>query len=287
MAEQTPSTPPADAPNGQTARQSESALRLLFRAAGGPGAWAGKSRRAMRTAGLWVDRRELRRRLEQLQARGYIEQIPSAAQLGVGGLDMLRYFISPGARSYYETRGINFTFHQVLRFLDDPVSVIDPVGLLSERDTIVGHLLQVVHANPLYDVQLLEMFPDGVDELERQIEAMLAGTHPRQQTIGAIVEDPDYHRQLLDWLRAWRRDPDVPEMRRDSGEIQQDPDFILAEETFGTLPGFFWYANRLPADRRGLWRHWRNDTAIPADWCPPEARARARQRIEALAATAG
>ncbi len=33
---------------------------------------------------------------------------PSRAQLLVGGIDMLRYFISPGAYSYYRTKGIRF-----------------------------------------------------------------------------------------------------------------------------------------------------------------------------------
>ena len=118
---------------------------------------------------------------------------------------MLRFVIEPGARDYYAQQGISFGFHQLLRVLDDPVSMIDPTGFLSERDTIVGHVMQVVHLNPIYDLQLLQMFADGLDELERQVEAMVAGTHPRQRTIGAIVEDPDYHARLLDYVRALPR----------------------------------------------------------------------------------
>ena len=32
--------------------------------------------------------------------------------------------------------------------------------------------MQVVHLNPVYDLQLLQMFPDGLDELEAQVAAM-------------------------------------------------------------------------------------------------------------------
>jgi len=35
---------------------------------------------------------------------------------------------------------------------------------------------------------------------------MLAGTHPRRRTIGAIVEAPGYHARLLDYLRRYRRE---------------------------------------------------------------------------------
>jgi len=182
---------------------------------------------------------------------------------------MLRFFIVPGARAYYASRGIDFTFHQILRFLDDPVSIIDPVGLLSNRDTIIGHLMQVVHANPTYDVQLLDMFEDGVDELERQLDEMLAGRHPRQKTIGAIVEDPGYHRRLREYLRAWRREPGSAELLRDHAEAREDPYFVLAERTFGTLDSAMRYALRLPRDPGGALEHARR-LRIRPDLCDPE-----------------
>jgi hypothetical protein len=94
---------------------------------------------------------------------------PTPWQVFFGGFDMLRFVIEPASRDYYRQKGISFGFHQLLRVLDDPVSMIDPTGFLSERDTIIGHVMQVVHLNPVYDLQLLEMFPDGLDELERQV----------------------------------------------------------------------------------------------------------------------
>ncbi len=251
-----------------TARISASPARLLALAIGGPRQWRDKSVRIAGTLAIQLDRREIRRRLERLKARGYLEQIPTKPQLLAGGLDMLRFFIVPGAEDYYQTRGIDFRFHQVLRFLDDPVSVIDPVGLFSRRDTIIGHLMQVTHANPIYDLQILDMFEDGLDRLETELEQMLAGTHPRASTIGAVVEDSTYHARLLAYVRTYRADPGVPHLLRQQGSARASAEFRLAEHTFGTLPAFMRYANRLPRDPRALWAHYRRGVLDPA-YCDP------------------
>ena len=227
-------------------RLSASPWRLLRDAAGGPPEIAGKLRRLAETVRLWFDRREIDRRLGELERKGYIERRPSPRQLFFGGLDMLRFVIEPAARDYYAQRGISFAFHQVLRVLDDPVSMIDPTGFLSARDTIVGHVMQVVHLNPVYDLQLIHMFPDGLEDLERQVEAMTRGTHPRSRSINAIVEDPDYHRRLLDYVRRFRVDPHTPPPVRAEQTLRADARFLAAERQFATLPGFIEYCNRLP-----------------------------------------
>jgi hypothetical protein len=262
-------------------RQTTSAFRLLLQAAGGPVQWYGKWMRLIRTALTFLNRKEVRRRLDRLQEIGLIEEIPMPRQLAVGGIDMLRYFISPGARDYYESRGIHFGFHQVLRFLDDPVSLIDPIGILSERDTIIGHVLQVVHANPLYDLQILDMFADGVEELEAQTAAMIDGTHPRAKTIGAIVEDPEYHARLLTYLRNYRRDPQTPELRRRADEARSVKSFVLAEETFGALPQAMRYMARLPKGPVALCRHLLNEKTINPAYCDPERVAAVEQAFAA------
>ncbi|HTM23483.1 MAG TPA: hypothetical protein VL172_23330, partial [Kofleriaceae bacterium] len=197
-----------------TARTSEPPLRLLLRAVGGPRAVAGKARRLAATLRLYANPGEIPGRLRQLEQRGLIRGAPSRMQLIFGGLDMLRFMIEPAARDYYRQRGISFGFHQLLRVLDDPVSMIDPTGFLSARDTIIGHLMQVVHLDPIYDLQMLQMFADGLDQLEAQLQQMLDGSHPRQGSIGAIVEDPTYHARLLDYVRRYRRDPDTPRLAR-------------------------------------------------------------------------
>jgi len=241
------------------------AWRLAADAVGGPRAIAGKARRLARTAALWVRPREVDRRLAALEARGLVRVRPGRWQILFGGLDMLRFVIEPAARDYYSQRGISFGFHQLLRVLDDPVSMIDPTGFLSDRDTVIGHVMQVVHLNPIYDLQLLQAFPDGLDELERQLEAMLDGSHPRARTIGAIVEDADYHARLLDYVRRYRRDPATPPLRREEQTLRADPRFAAAERTFATLPGFLGYCAGLPADFGALWRRLRALREFPLE----------------------
>jgi hypothetical protein len=250
-----------------TLRKTAGPLSLARAALGGPREIGGKLGRLARTARLWVDRREVERRLAALEARGLAPARPTRLQLVFGGIDMLRFMIEPGAREYYAQQGISFGFHQLLRVLDDPVSMIDPTGFLSERDTIIGHLMQVTHLNPIYDVQLLQAFPDGLDELESQLEAMLAGRHPRQRTIGAIVEDADYHRRLLAWLRSYRADPAaLPPVREQA--LRADPHFAAAERAFATLPGYLAYCARLPRDLRSLWRRLRALDRFPLEVAP-------------------
>jgi hypothetical protein len=246
-------TPGASRPGtearGESLRHTASSWTLLRTALGGPRQIAGKLRRVGRTLRLWASPREVRRRLDALERRGLIAQRPTRTQLVFGGLDMLRFVIVPASRDYYAQRGIRFGFHQLLRWLDDPVSLIDPTGFLSDRDTIVGHVMQVVHLNPVYDLQLIQMFDDGLEDFERQVEAMVAGTHPRHRTIAAIVEEPDYHARLLDYVRRYRRDPDTSPLVRQAQTLRGDPGFAAAERTFATLPGFVAYCDGLP---RGL-----------------------------------
>ncbi len=239
--------------------------RLILAAIGGPRQIAGKLRRFLRTLRLWVDRRELDRRLAALEARGFISTRPGRAQLLFGSLDMLRFVIEPASRDYYHQQGIGFGFHQLLRVLDDPVSMIDPTGFFSDRDTIIGHVMQVVHLNPIYDMQLLAMFPDGLEEVERQAQAMVEGTHPRSGTIGAIVEDPGYHARLLDYVRRYRRDPAAAPIVRAEQTLRGDAHYDAAERTFATLPGFITYCKRLPKGFGTLLRRHRRTRRFPLE----------------------
>jgi hypothetical protein len=235
-------------------RQTASPRALLRQALGGPRQLSGKLRRLFRTARLWLDGAELERRLGTLRDKGLIQGRPSRAQLFFGGLDMMRFVVEPAARQYYEERGISFGFHQVLRVLDDPTSMIDPTGLFSERDTIIGHVMQVVHFHPVYDLQLMEMWPDGLEDFEGQVQQMVDGTHPRHGSIGAIVEEPGYHARLLDYVRRYRCDPNTPELVRQQSAPGGSPRFAAAERTFATLPGFVEYCLQLPRGGGALLR---------------------------------
>lgn len=246
-----------------TARLTASPLSLIAQAVGGPRQVAGKLRRLARTLRLYVDGAEIERRLHTLQEKGYIDRRPSRLQILFGGLDMVRFVIEPASRDYYRQKGISFGFHQLLRLLDDPVSLLDPTGFLSDRDTIVGHVMQVVHLNPVYDLQLIQMFPDGLEDFERQVQAMVDGTHPRARTIGAIVEDPEYHARLLEYVRRFRLDPETPPPVRGEQTLRADPVFAAAERQFATLPGFIAYCNRLPTGFTTLWRRLRSTKRYP------------------------
>ncbi len=248
-----------------TPRLTDPSWRLLGRAIGGPRQIAGKLARTGRTLRLLFDSREIERRLDSLERAGFIARRPTPLQIVFGGFDMLRFLITPGARDYYRHHGFSFSFHLLLRFLDDPMSLVDPTGLLSDRDTIIGHVLQVVHLNPTYDLQLIEMFPDGLEDFERQVEAMVEGRHPRHRSIGAIVEEADYHERLLDYVRRYRADPNTAPLVRQYQSLRGDPVFSAAERTFATLPGFIDYCGRLPASGGALLRRFFLQRRFPVE----------------------
>ncbi|MEM6290783.1 MAG: hypothetical protein AAGA54_05935 [Myxococcota bacterium] len=218
--------------------------------------------RKLRTALLEYGRDEnVVPRLRRLRRLGYIDEIPNRTQRMVGAIDMLRFFIVPAAADYYEGKGINFRFHTLLRFLDDPASLIDPTGFNSTRDAIIGHVMQVVHANPHYDFQLLESFEGGLEALEQQIHAVLDGSHPRAASIRSIVEDTNYHADLLDHLAEYRRNPEVSPLRRENIEGK----FEDVERTFGTVPSAMRYFSRMPRTVRTGIRHLVRVRAFPTD----------------------
>lgn len=236
-----------------TPRRTDSSLRLLARAAGSPAALAGKIARFGRMLAAYGNGRELDARLARLLRAGILDAAPTRIQLVVGSIDMLRFWISPASTEYYETLGIDYTFHQILRFLEEPASLADPVGFFSTRDNVIGHLMQVVHANPRYDLELLTMWDDGLAELETQVESMIAGTHPRGEAIAAIVEEPEYHARLLDYVRVFRKDPAAsPPLR---ANVEGSAHWEGLERTFGSLRTSMRYFCRLPTDPMSAARH--------------------------------
>jgi len=244
-------------------RLVEPPLRLLRRALGDLPAVRDKLGRLLTALRSYGDERRVLPRLEHLQSLGRIDEIPTRLQRIVGAIDMLRFFIVPCADQYYRTKGINTAFHTLLRILDDPASMIDPTGFNSARDTIIGHVLQVVHANPDYDLQLLESFPDGLAAMEEQIEQAIAGTHPRAASLQATVEDPTYHPRLLEHVREFRRRGAAAPMLREN--VTADPHFGRLERTFGELPSAMRYFSRLPRTLGGAVRHILKVRAFPAE----------------------
>jgi len=208
----------------------------------------------------------VRERLERLQRLGHIDAIPNRIQRMVGAIDMLRFFIRPAAADYYAEKGIHMQFHGLLRFLDDPASVIDPTGFNSTRDNIIGHGMQVVHANPDYDFQLLETFEDGMEQMEEQVRALLEGTHPRAESILAIVEEPDYHQRLLEYITTFRSDPGAHTLVRKNVA----KNFRAEERTFGTVPAAMRYFSRMPDSIAGAITHLLTEKRFPLRFAEPE-----------------
>jgi len=246
-----------------TKRTTASPLELIRDAAGPPRVIANKLLRLGVALRAYTEFDALDARLRRLQSLALIDQVPNRVQLIAGAVDMLRFWIVPAAAEYYDQKGIDFRFHQVLRFLDDPASLVDPTGFLSARDVIIGHVLQVVHANPAYDLQLLESHEGGLEELESQTIAMISGSHPRAASIGAIVEDPEYHTRLLEYVRSYRRDRSVEAPVREN--VAASAQWARIEKTFGTLPAAMRYFARLPSDPVAAARRVHRVRAFPVD----------------------
>src|SRR5262249_40880804 len=98
------------------ARLRERPFSLLQRAAGRPAAMRGKLARLGSVVGRALDGHTLDERLAELERRGVAERRPTKLQLFLGGVDMLRFWIVPAAADYYGKQGIDFRFHQLLRF---------------------------------------------------------------------------------------------------------------------------------------------------------------------------
>lgn len=226
---------------------------LVKHAMGSPRELREKAKKFLIAVWLYGRNERVDERLRRLQRLGYIDEVPTRLQRIIGAIDMMRFFIVPAASDYYEQKGINFRFHTLLRFLDDPASIIDPTGFNSSRDSIVGHVMQVVHANPIYDFQLLESFENGLEEMEEQVRQVIEGTHPRTESIRAIVEDPTYHQRLLQHIRDYRVNRNVEPLLREN--VATNPDLFLLQRTFGTVPSAMRYFAKMPASVRQGLRH--------------------------------
>lgn len=251
-----------------TLRHQSRPWELVRQTMGGRDAIADKLRN-LRMALANYGREDLvRARLERLRRRGHIDSIPNRIQRIVGAIDMMRFFIVPAAADYYEEKGLDFHFHSLLRFLDDPASVIDPTGFNSTRDNIIGHVMQVVHANPEYDFQLLDTFEDGMEQMEQQLRAVLADRHPRAASIKAIVEEPDYHASLLEHVVSYRADPhNAARLIRTNVASK----FRAEERTFGTVPAAMRYFSRMPSTLPDAIRHLSSVRQFPVELAEPEA----------------
>jgi hypothetical protein len=197
----------------------------------------------------------IRERLERLRALGHIEVVPTTAQLLVAARDQMIVSATTETKMFYESQGIPWVFHNVRRFLSNPATMLDPLGLFSPRDAIIHHVLQTFHRHPVYDLVLLRAFPDGVEEMRRQAEELAAGTHPHQRALTSLIEDGSYHRRLLDEIGAFEKNPLEPARPIPPGLVA-DPRLMLAMDQFKDLAGTARYAARLTVGAGGALTAW-------------------------------
>jgi hypothetical protein len=197
----------------------------------------------------------VRQRLERLRALGHVDSVPSTAQLLVAARDQMILGATEETKIFYRSQGIPWIFHNLRRFLSGPATMLDPMGLFSPRDALIHHVLQTFHRHPVYDLVLLRSFPDGVEEMQRQAEQILAGTHPHQRALTSLIEDGAYHPRLVEEIRAFRADPLMPARPVPPGLVE-DRYLMLAMDQFKDLRGYTRYAARLhasPGDALGAW----------------------------------
>jgi hypothetical protein len=231
-----------------------------------PPPWLGRSRWSLLAdvIGGWVHLRDrfvqvlglligfvrpavVRARLQRLQALGHVDVVPTLPQLLVAARDQMMLSASAETRLFYASQGIPWGFHNLRRFISNPATMMDPAGLFSPRDVIIHHVLQTFHRHPIYDLVLLRGFPDGIEEMERQLAQLMAGTHPHQRALTSLVEDGAYHARLPEELRVFRADPLAPGRPIPPGLVD-DPALMLGMDQFKDLRGYTNYAARLPVD---------------------------------------
>lgn len=179
-------------------------LEELGACIGGPRAALRKAGAALRTLAAYVFPREPRRRIARLRAAGLIAREPTLWQVHQGAMHMLFRYKLAFAPLFYNQQGKPPLRHALMRFLDEPAGALDPSGLHAPMEAIVSHTIQVAHHDAAYDLELLSVFPGGVDALAGAARLLVDGRHPRQRAVDAICEDRGYHKRLLGAVEAYR-----------------------------------------------------------------------------------
>ena len=224
--------------------------RKLWAVLPGPLDAAGRLVRLLGGVSAYLRPGLVRQRLERLRDLGHIEHVPTTVQVLVAGHHQMLGTASEETRVFYEQRGIHFGFHNLRRFIDNPASLIDPVGFFSSTDAILHHVFTSTHVFPLYDLQLLRMNEDGVAELERQWALVRSGAHPRQSRFEALVEDPTYWDRLEWQIPAFLAEMGMAMEPGTYDHVEGRPLLQAAMDQFKDLRGFCAYASRVEA---GLW----------------------------------
>src|SRR5579871_2225369 len=188
--------------------------------------------------------RLIRRRLERLRALGHVDAVPTIGQLLVAGRDQMMVGAAEETKIFYRAQGIPWIFHNLRRFLSGPATMLDPVGFFSPRQAIVEHVLQTFHRHPVYDLVLLRAHDGGVEEMARQAQQILDGSHPHQRALTSLIEDGAYHARLPADIARFEEATRAPARPIPTGLVD-DPELMLAMDQFKDVAGFVRYASRL------------------------------------------
>ncbi len=222
-------------------------MNQFLTALGTPAEIGIKLRNAWQTIVTTFNKKERLARLNQLKAQGLLVDIPTEWQIWVASRDMLMNYIIPSNGEFYEHYDQNQYWLQFLRVFDEPSAMMDPTGLAVSRDMVVSHLLHVVHISAAYDVGLLHMFPDGIEELETQLTQYVEGVHPRQAAIATLLERPEYPAELLEALKLYKQDPKT-HWKITTFETPDGCEDLLEEglDRYGTIGRLLNYSLTLP-----------------------------------------
>ena len=151
-------------------------------------------------------RYSLAARLAPFVQAGLVTRVPTAMQVRQGELQMLPYVISSDATNelYYAGTPLG---HPVVR---QPVLLTligrdhleTGTGFAAKLDSVIRHLHFTYHQGmPVWDLQVIQTHPGGLEALRAETEALLAPQslvhRARRRLLGMIVADPDAYLQLF------------------------------------------------------------------------------------------
>lgn len=99
------------------------------------------------------------------------------------------------------------------QFIFNPWVVVPSHGLNAPSHFQIAHILQTPHPFPLWDLQTIHPDSGALDELEKQVDATLAGRTFRSRLDRALASNPGYFEYLLEIIPKIRQFdyPPVPE----------------------------------------------------------------------------
>jgi hypothetical protein len=103
--------------------------------------------------------------------------------------------------------------HFALQCVFNPWTPVPTLGLNVPTKFQIAHILQTPHPFPLWDLQIVQADPGGLEDLERQLDITLAGVSLRARVNRTLAGRPGYFEYLKEVVPRIRRFdyPPVPE----------------------------------------------------------------------------